>query len=76
MADQQLTVHAHEPSMNQPNDIAIDSHDRIFASDPSWKESTGNLWRINIDGSVHLLEKIWVLLMALKSVLMKNTLCQ
>ncbi|MBK7373088.1 MAG: SMP-30/gluconolactonase/LRE family protein [Saprospiraceae bacterium] len=57
MADQQLTVHAHEPSMNQPNDIAIDSHDRIFASDPSWKESTGNLWRINIDGSVHLLEK-------------------
>jgi len=57
MATKQLTVFAHEPGMNQPNDIAIDSKDRLYASDPNWKESTGNLWRIDADGKVTLLEK-------------------
>jgi len=57
MATKQLTVFAHEPGMNQPNDIAIDSRDRLYASDPNWKASTGNLWRIDPDGKVTLLEK-------------------
>jgi gluconolactonase len=57
MATKALTVFAHEPTMNQPNDIAIDSKDRLYASDPNWKESTGNLWRIDPDGKVTLLEK-------------------
>lgn len=57
MADKQLSVHAHEPTMNQPNDIAIDSKDRIYASDPSWKAGTGQIWRIDTDGKVTLLEK-------------------
>lgn len=57
MATRQLSVYAHEPTMNQPNDIAIDSKDRFYASDPNWKESTGNLWRIDAGGKFTLLEK-------------------
>ncbi|PYI51622.1 SMP-30/gluconolactonase/LRE family protein [Paenibacillus flagellatus] len=51
-----LSVFAHEPKMNQPNDIAIADDDTLFASDPNWKESTGNVWRIGTDGTVTLLE--------------------
>ncbi|HNR08822.1 MAG TPA: SMP-30/gluconolactonase/LRE family protein [Saprospiraceae bacterium] len=57
MATKELKVHAHEPTMNQPNDIAIDSRDRIYASDPNWAAGTGNIWRIDPDGKVTLLEK-------------------
>lgn len=57
MADKNLGVYAHEPMMNQPNDIAIDSKDRLYASDPNWKDSTGNIWRIDTNGKVTLLEK-------------------
>ncbi|MEM6628089.1 MAG: SMP-30/gluconolactonase/LRE family protein [Bacteroidota bacterium] len=52
----EITIHAHDSSMNQPNDLAIRSDGTLFASDPNWKESTGNLWRIDTDGSTHLLE--------------------
>lgn len=56
MQDQSISVYAHEDKMNQPNDIAIMENDILFASDPNWSESTGNLWRINVNGSVDLLE--------------------
>lgn len=49
-------VFAHENSMNQPNDIAIMGNGILFASDPNWANNTGNLWRINQDGKVTLLE--------------------
>ena len=52
-----LSVFANEPRMNQPNDIAIDGKDRLYASDPSWKNNTGNIWRIDADGKVTLLEE-------------------
>lgn len=52
----EVTVFANEPRMNQPNDIAIDSKDRLYASDPNWKNNTGNLWRIDTDGKVTQLE--------------------
>ena len=52
----QITVFAHEDRMNQPNDIAIDDRGRLYASDPSWKENTGNIWRIDTNGKVTLLE--------------------
>lgn len=52
----QVSVFATEPRMNQPNDIAIDSRDRLYASDPNWKNNTGNLWRIDTDGKVTQLE--------------------
>ena len=52
-----ISVHAHNPEMNQPNDLAIDSQGNLYASDPNWKASTGNLWRIAASGEVTLLEK-------------------
>ena len=44
--------------MSQPNDIAIDSKDRIYASDPDWKTGTGKIWRIDTDGKVTLLDSL------------------
>ncbi len=57
MATKAISVYAHEGRMNQPNDIAIDNLDRLYASDPNWKEGTGNIWRIDTDGTVTLLEE-------------------
>ena len=56
MKSRAISVYAHESRMNQPNDIAIDDRDRLYASDPNWKEGTGNLWRIDNNGKVILLE--------------------
>jgi len=56
MKSRAISIHAHESKMNQPNDIAIDDQDRLYASDPNWKEGTGNLWRIDTNGQVTLLE--------------------
>ncbi|MDC3190128.1 SMP-30/gluconolactonase/LRE family protein [Pseudoalteromonas elyakovii] len=50
-------VFAHNSKMNQPNDIAITKSGALFASDPNWANETGQLWRINADGSTHLLEE-------------------
>jgi gluconolactonase len=51
-----ITVFAHEPTMNQPNDLAIMANDLLFASDPNWAGGWGQLWRIDRDGKVTLLE--------------------
>lgn len=56
MKTKEISVYAHDSTMNQPNDLAIDSKDRLYASDPNWKSGTGNLWRINVDGTTTLLE--------------------
>lgn len=55
MKTREISVYAHESSMNQPNDIAIGSNDILYASDPDWNNSTGNVWRITTDGTVTLL---------------------
>jgi gluconolactonase len=47
-----ITVFAHHGDMNQPNDLAIGPDETLYASDPNWKESTGQLWRIDRDGTV------------------------
>jgi gluconolactonase len=52
-----LTVFSHQDKMNQPNDIAIMDNGILFASDPNWAESSGQLWKINTDGVTQLLEK-------------------
>ncbi|MFM7021969.1 MAG: SMP-30/gluconolactonase/LRE family protein [Flavobacteriales bacterium] len=52
-----ISVLAHNEKMNQPNDVAIMKNGLLFASDPSWEKSSGNLWRINKDGSTTLLEE-------------------
>ncbi len=45
-------VFAHEPSMSQPNDIAMAPDDTIYASDPDWKAGTGRIWHIDRKGQV------------------------
>ena len=56
METREISVHAHEPKMNQPNDLAIGANDILYASDPNWGESTGQLWRVDAKGKVTLLE--------------------
>lgn len=57
METREISVYAHEPAMNQPNDIAIGANDIIYASDPNWGESTGQIWRVDKSGTVTLLER-------------------
>ncbi|HVX13460.1 MAG TPA: SMP-30/gluconolactonase/LRE family protein [Pirellulales bacterium] len=45
-----IDVLAHEPGMNQPNDVAIGPDGTLYASDPNWGASTGQLWKIGRDG--------------------------
>jgi sugar lactone lactonase YvrE len=52
----EVKVFAHEPRMNQPNDLAIASDGTLYASDPSWKNGNGQLWRIGTDGKTTLLD--------------------
>ena len=47
-----LSLLAHQPDMNQPNDLAIGRDGVLYASDPNWSEGTGQLWRITPDGHV------------------------
>ena len=56
LEDGGIRTFAHEPRMHQPNDIAIAPNDVLYASDPNWQDNSGQLWRIDIDGSTHLLE--------------------
>ena len=49
-----VSIYAHDSLANQPNDLAICCDDRLFASDPSWKNSTGNIWKVE-DGKFYLL---------------------
>ena len=55
--DKSISVFAHNDKMNQPNDIAISPiTEFLYASDPKWADSTGNLWMINRKGETFLLE--------------------
>lgn len=57
-ATKEISVFAHNPAMNQPNDIALClKTGRLYASDPNWKESTGKLWLITAKGETVLLEE-------------------
>lgn len=55
MKTKQITQYVHNDAFNQPNDICINKKDQIFASDPNWKESTGQLWRVDKGGKAVLL---------------------
>jgi len=58
MSSKKLSVFAHESTMHQPNDIAIDNNDRIYASDPDWKRGKGSIWLIDINSKVTLQDTI------------------
>jgi gluconolactonase len=45
-------VFAHEPTMNQPNDLTIGRDGTLYASDPNWANGTGQVWRIDTKGKI------------------------
>lgn len=48
----QIRVHAHQPAMHQPNDLSLaPDGETLYASDPNWAEGTGQIWRIDRDGT-------------------------
>jgi sugar lactone lactonase YvrE len=53
-ATRKVTVFAHNDKMNQPNDLAIAPDDTLYASDPNWKDGTGQIWRIDRKGNTAL----------------------
>lgn len=56
MKTKEISVYAHEPKMNQPNDIAQAPNGNLYASDPDWPNKKGQLWLITPEGKVSLLE--------------------
>ncbi|HEY5746612.1 MAG TPA: SMP-30/gluconolactonase/LRE family protein [Chryseolinea sp.] len=55
MKTKKISVYVHNDKFNQPNDFCINSRDQLFVSDPNWKESKGQLWRIDRGGKAVLL---------------------
>jgi gluconolactonase len=56
-ASRAVSVFAHLPDAHQPNDIALAPDGTLYASDPDWaKVDNGQLWRIDRQGLVQLLE--------------------
>lgn len=49
----EISVFAHNSAMNQPNDLALAADGTLYASDPNWKNSTGQIWRIDRSGQTH-----------------------
>lgn len=50
-----VSVYVHNDAFNQPNDLCINHHDQLFASDPNWSKGTGQVWRIDKGGKAVLL---------------------
>ena len=46
----EVSVYAHHPDLNQPNDLAIAPNGTLYASDPNWAASTGKLWKVTDEG--------------------------
>jgi sugar lactone lactonase YvrE len=53
-ATRKVTVFAHNNKMHQPNDLAIAPDGTLYASDPDWSTSKGQVWRIGKDGKTSL----------------------
>src|SRR5437879_8322868 len=49
-----VSVWAHDDRMNQPNDLALAPSGRLYASDPNWKEGTGQVWLASTTGNLSL----------------------
>lgn len=56
MKTKEISIYAHEPKMNQPNDMALAPNGNLYASDPDWKNKKGQLWLITPKGKISLLE--------------------
>ena len=51
-ATRAVSVFAHDPAMNQPNDLAIAPDGTLYASDPDWGKNAGQVWRVGTDGKL------------------------
>ncbi len=49
-----VSVYCHDDRFNQPNDLCITRGDVVFASDPNWKDGTGQVWRIMPDAKANI----------------------
>ena len=49
-------VWAHDPKLNQPNDLAIAPNGTIYLSDPDWSKGTGRIWILDLDRNLRILE--------------------
>ena len=47
-----LAMFAHEDRMNQPNDLTLAPDGSLYASDPNWKDGTGQVWHISPQGRI------------------------
>lgn len=56
MLTQKVSIFCHEPRMYSPNDLCMNRNGQLFASDPDWNASVGQLWRVDPDGKPVLLE--------------------
>ena len=56
MKSKAVSAYVHNDNFNQPNDIIVNKKDQFFASDPNWKDGTGQLWRIDAGGKAVLLD--------------------
>ncbi|WP_298710421.1 SMP-30/gluconolactonase/LRE family protein, partial [Chitinophaga sp.] len=56
MKTRDISVFCHSGKFNQPNDFCINAKGQLFASDPNWKSGTGQIWRIDPDGTPTLLD--------------------
>lgn len=49
-------VWAHDPNLNQPNDLTIAPNGSIYLSDPNWSNGTGRIWILDVDRNLRMLE--------------------
>lgn len=47
-----VSVLAHNAEMHQPNDLAITAQGDFYASDPDWKNGTGQIWFVSRKGQI------------------------
>lgn len=50
MTNKDIEIFCHDENMNQPNDICRSQKGIMYASDPNWKDETGQLWMISPEG--------------------------
>ncbi len=49
-------VWAHDPGLNQPNDLTIAPDGSIYLSDPNWSQGTGRIWILDRNRNLKILE--------------------
>lgn len=53
----EVSTHVDLPGAHQPNDIARAPDGTLYASDPDWKNGSGQIWRIDRQDKAEILEK-------------------